>query len=376
MELKDLGEQVYAAEELKERRIRKGKPEYLVKWKGWSNKYNTWEPEDNIIDRRLVEMFISQRQSGGVAGASTPGHRGRKPAPRGRRKSAPGSVLKRKSELELGEPPPRQAKQLKRESPEERVDNRRACKSAATGNKDGMVQGEIDENFNTKVSLGEKPQGLLETKLAKEKKTKVRRKSDTPDSLRKVGGGGGKKSPGLIRDGLLTIPAVTTVTSPKAKVKSPVTTSAPPTPKKKKKAKSSNKSDTPSLDADKASKLEEPSSPSDDVDVVNVSTPSPSPPSVTIPQGTSSAQQSVVVHIKKEDILPNIRKYQQQTLKRSPWKPSHLPASEVLVTDVTSQDVTVTVRECTSMKGFFKEPTKEGKQEGGEEGLPVTKRKK
>jgi len=28
-----------------------------VKWKGWSPKYSTWEPEENILDPRLIEIF-------------------------------------------------------------------------------------------------------------------------------------------------------------------------------------------------------------------------------------------------------------------------------------------------------------------------------
>ena len=34
-----------------------GSIEYLVKWEGWSNKYNTWETEKNILDPSLIEDF-------------------------------------------------------------------------------------------------------------------------------------------------------------------------------------------------------------------------------------------------------------------------------------------------------------------------------
>ena len=30
--------------------------QYLVKWKGWSPKYSTWEPEENILDPRLIKV--------------------------------------------------------------------------------------------------------------------------------------------------------------------------------------------------------------------------------------------------------------------------------------------------------------------------------
>ncbi|XP_049576102.1 chromobox protein homolog 8b isoform X1 [Syngnathus scovelli] len=57
MELSAVGERVFAAESIIKRRIRKGRLEYLVKWKGWSPKYSTWEPEENILDSRLFVAF-------------------------------------------------------------------------------------------------------------------------------------------------------------------------------------------------------------------------------------------------------------------------------------------------------------------------------
>ncbi|KAM8824794.1 chromobox protein homolog 8-like [Synchiropus picturatus] len=57
MELSAVGESVFAAESILKRRIRRGRWEYLVKWKGWSLKYSTWEPEENILDQRLIAAF-------------------------------------------------------------------------------------------------------------------------------------------------------------------------------------------------------------------------------------------------------------------------------------------------------------------------------
>nr|XP_020472034.1 E3 SUMO-protein ligase CBX4-like [Monopterus albus] len=57
MELPAAGEHVFAVEGIEKKRIRKGKIEYLVKWRGWSPKYNTWEPEENILDPRLLLAF-------------------------------------------------------------------------------------------------------------------------------------------------------------------------------------------------------------------------------------------------------------------------------------------------------------------------------
>uniref|UniRef100_A0ABI7XQ03 Chromo domain-containing protein n=1 Tax=Felis catus TaxID=9685 RepID=A0ABI7XQ03_FELCA len=57
MELPAVGEHVFAVESIEKKRIRKGRVEYLVKWRGWSPKYNTWEPEENILDPRLLIAF-------------------------------------------------------------------------------------------------------------------------------------------------------------------------------------------------------------------------------------------------------------------------------------------------------------------------------
>ncbi|XP_067830415.1 chromobox protein homolog 7-like [Heptranchias perlo] len=62
MELSAIGEQVFAVENIRKKRIRKGKVEYLVKWKGWPPKYSTWEPEDHILDPRLVMAYEEKEQ--------------------------------------------------------------------------------------------------------------------------------------------------------------------------------------------------------------------------------------------------------------------------------------------------------------------------
>uniref|UniRef100_UPI00398E9A98 chromobox protein homolog 7-like n=1 Tax=Pristiophorus japonicus TaxID=55135 RepID=UPI00398E9A98 len=62
MELSAIGEQVFAVENIRKKRIRKGRVEYLVKWKGWPPKYSTWEPEDHILDPRLVMAYEEKEQ--------------------------------------------------------------------------------------------------------------------------------------------------------------------------------------------------------------------------------------------------------------------------------------------------------------------------
>ncbi|XP_062918881.1 chromobox protein homolog 6a [Mobula hypostoma] len=76
MELSAVGERVFAAESIIKRRVRKGRIEYLVKWKGWAIKYSTWEPEENILDARLIAAFEQRERERELYG---PKKRGPKP---------------------------------------------------------------------------------------------------------------------------------------------------------------------------------------------------------------------------------------------------------------------------------------------------------
>ncbi|XP_030603884.1 E3 SUMO-protein ligase CBX4 [Archocentrus centrarchus] len=68
MELPAAGEHVFAVESIEKKRSRKGRVEYLVKWRGWSPRYNTWEPEENILDPRLLDAFQDRERQEQVMG--------------------------------------------------------------------------------------------------------------------------------------------------------------------------------------------------------------------------------------------------------------------------------------------------------------------
>ncbi|XP_061768998.1 uncharacterized protein LOC133560448 [Nerophis ophidion] len=76
MELSAMGDRVFAAEAILKRRVRKGRLEYLVKWKGWAMKHSTWEPEENILDDRLILGFEQKERERERSG---PKKRGPKP---------------------------------------------------------------------------------------------------------------------------------------------------------------------------------------------------------------------------------------------------------------------------------------------------------
>ncbi|KAM0736105.1 Histone acetyltransferase p300 [Formica fusca] len=63
----ELGDRVYSAERITKKREKQGKIEYFVKWKGWSKKYNTWEPEENILDVGLIRLYEESQKGGDVS---------------------------------------------------------------------------------------------------------------------------------------------------------------------------------------------------------------------------------------------------------------------------------------------------------------------
>ena len=54
---------VYAVDELLKKRLFRGKVQYLVKWANFAEEYNTWEPENNILDVALLKSFEAKRNS-------------------------------------------------------------------------------------------------------------------------------------------------------------------------------------------------------------------------------------------------------------------------------------------------------------------------
>lgn len=65
---------IYEAEEIVGKRINHRRTEYLVKWKGYGAKDNTWEPAENILDKSLITTYsqavAARNKTGGGRGVT------------------------------------------------------------------------------------------------------------------------------------------------------------------------------------------------------------------------------------------------------------------------------------------------------------------
>lgn len=330
MELSAIGERVFAAEALLQRKKFKGKIKYLVKWKGWSSEHNTWEPEENILDQRLLDAFhrkMKQNNNSSIA-PTTPSSSSKKPPSKSNSKS--------------NQPSTSNGHNNNRDDEDDQSDDPK------------LLSPTTSLSSLSSTDAGSKKKSDTETKTLK------RKPSDTVlSNIGLVSTKSLKESSGQSATASTSKSESSKDTNEKESNESDIKSSSSShrsTMNKELKSLTGGTSTSPG-----GKKTSVNGTPSNDKSTVsnhltnnlnnNMSQGVDSTTNPRLTNGTSAPSMNATA--------PTTPLHQRPMRKSSPppelWRKQARVAEQILITDVTSNNMTITVRECRTHQGFFKE---------------------
>lgn len=371
-------DRVYAAEKIMKKRVRSGKAEYLVKWKGWSTRHNTWEPEENILDIRLIDIFERS-----LRGGSTPNKRKRKPriessdeedVPEPAPAPAPVAVVASPEPEPEAEPvaaPIKEMITIKKEKEDKPSKKEKEKDGESSKAKMAIGGGGSKDKSEVVAPQAQIPSLKISISQSADNDTASNSSDDQPLSHKDLAGTT-RKAEVLSKEGKVGVTIKTSpdegsssTSSPAAKIPRLETavpaaaTVTAPVPKSELKPTAPLSPDTP------ASRPESNIPPAENHVAAPAAAAALAPPAA--PQEENSPKRPDLPVSNNNTINNNNSsnttngKHQQHHLTLSPraappqlWLPRAQVTDQVFITDVTVNLETVTIRECKTERGFFK----------------------
>ena len=119
--------------------------EFLVKWQGFGPKNNTWEPEENILDPRLIEQFNDKQEQNSLTNHNK-GGKGVSKVKKPEVKNKPEKVLKVKV------PEPQKASKSTKESTTKSIDGWSTTPPANLDDDEAKTDIKTEMDFEKSVS--------------------------------------------------------------------------------------------------------------------------------------------------------------------------------------------------------------------------------
>ncbi|CAG9760078.1 unnamed protein product [Ceutorhynchus assimilis] len=373
--MESLGDRVYAAERIMKKRVRKGVVEYYVKWKGWSQRHNTWEPEENILDGRLIEQFEqSQRSEGGTKGR-----------PKKKDRKGPIKEIETEDEGRSGDESQDEG------PPTEPVEEKEKNRNEKNEEKEIICDNKTEEK-GSKPSKEVKPSLDIDTTISppetEEKLSKLIKEGEEVPLPPRLDVGTKRKAEVLSKESgkigvTITTSSLITENAPPAKsskftLKQHITESPKSQPKQPVKPEEDLPATTTVIPATASPTIltatapisnQEKTQSSDNKTITDAALPHVSTEEAASPAETEKRPEKMEIKPEKKqpkqsrNTYNDENEYEEFTSPGSEyWLARNPVANQVFITDVSVNSKSVTIRECKTEKGFFKDRADKSKQ--------------